>query len=64
MELQTYAHEGGEDILREKNVIAEVHELPRIWREHSGQHAHDDRVAAASGIGNWVLQKQIDLGAH
>lgn len=62
MELQTYSHKGAEGLLEEKGILEEIHELPRVWIEHSGRYKHDERVAAASDVGDWVLNEQIDLG--
>lgn len=62
MELQTYSHEGAEDILEEKGILSEIHTLPQVWEEHGGQHSYSERKAAAAEIGDWVLQEQLDLG--
>ena len=36
MELETYSHEGGKDILEEKGILSEIHELPQVWEKYGG----------------------------
>ncbi len=60
--LETYSHNGGREILDEKGITEQIHEIPRIWSEYPSQYDHTERTAAFSELGNWETETQIDLG--
>jgi hypothetical protein len=61
-EFETYSQNGGEELLKEKGVIDDIHEIPSIWTEHSGQSNYAERSAALDRLGGWQTEVQIDLG--
>lgn len=62
MDLQTYSYRGGKEILEEKGVLEEVHEMPAIWTKYPKQRDYADLSAALNQLGGWETEVQIDLG--
>ena len=60
--LDTYSYSGGEEILKQKGILDEIHEIPSIWAEYPGQRNYNERSEALDTLGGWETQVQIDLG--
>ncbi|MFB6210409.1 MAG: hypothetical protein ABEI76_02620 [Halobacteriales archaeon] len=61
-ELETYSRNGGEELLKQKGVVDDIHEIPSIWTEHAGQSNYSERSTALDRLGGWETEVQIDLG--
>ena len=46
--LQTNSHNGGEEALKRKGILNEIHEMPAIWNEHPYQRDYSARSDAMS----------------
>lgn len=65
LNLETYSKNGGKAKLKEKEILEEIHEMPSIWAENTGQGNYSERTKAMEELGGWQTQVQIDLGpAH
>lgn len=62
VEFETYSHNEGQDIIEQKGIIEEIHEIPAIWSEYAGQHNYAERSDALADLGGWQTEVQIDLG--
>lgn len=60
--LETYSHNNGEGILREKEVIDEIHQMPALWTKYPRQSDYSELKAAMQELGGWQTEVQIDLG--
>lgn len=62
--LETYSHNGGKEILEQKGILDEVHEIPSVWSAHAGSHNYSERSNALAELGGWKTEVQIDLGPN
>jgi len=62
VKIDTYSRNDGRDVLKSKGILEEIHQMPSIWQEHSGQYSYTERSNALADLGGWETEVQIDLG--
>jgi hypothetical protein len=62
VEIETYSYNGAREILEQKGILNEIHEMPSIWSEHPYQRDYSERSTALDELGGWQTEVQIDLG--
>lgn len=60
--LDTFSYKGGKDILEQKGILNEVHEIPSIWAKYPGQRHYTERSNQLDSLGGWETEVQVDLG--
>ena len=65
VQIDTYSHKGGKELLGQKGILDEIHEIPAVWAAHAGYQNYTERSNALAELGGWETEVQIDLGpAH
>lgn len=62
MQIETYSANGAEQILVEKGIRDQIHEMLEVWHRYSGQHQYTEKSEALADLGGWETEVQIDLG--
>lgn len=60
--IESYSHNHGENILREKGLLREIHQMPEIWAKYPGQAQYSQLSEALEQLGGWSTEVQVDLG--
>lgn len=62
MDVETYSYNRGQDVLEEKEILQEVHEMPTIWAKYPRQADYADLSKEMEQLGGWQTEVQVDLG--